>query len=109
MKRMYTIATLIVLAILVTAISICWTPNMILCIPALVFYALSLFKSKETSKDKSVDLHLISLSTSAVIMVLQIFATLGQSAFACNLTALIMSMFNSVFLFLLWKHSRVQK
>ena len=64
---------------------------MIVCVPALVFSSFSFFTSKEKPRYKSADLHLISLSISAVVMVLQVLIMLGKNTFACNLSALIMS------------------
>lgn len=108
MKKAYKIAILFALAVLVTVISIYWTRNVILCVPALVFFSLYLFKSNEQSKCKSVDLHLISLSISSVILVLQVLVMLNKNAFTCNLTALIMSVLNTVILFSLWARNQSQ-
>lgn len=107
MKKAYKVVILIVLAFLVAAASVYWAPDMILCVPALVFFAFSLFKNKEKVKNRSADLHLISLSISAVILVLQGIIMLDQESFICNLTALIMSVVNFILLLWLWTRNRV--
>ena len=106
MKKTFKVAILVVLAILVAVVSIFWTPNMILCVPALVFFSFSLFTSKEKLRCKSADLHLLSLSISTVVMVLQVLIMFDKNTFACNLTALIMSILNTVLLVLLWARNQ---
>lgn len=108
MKKACKVASLIVLAILVTVASVYWTPNMVLCVPALAFFSFSLFKNKEKPKSTSADLQLISLSISAVIVVLQVLVILDQNVFICNLTALFMSVLNTILLLWLWTRNRSQ-
>ena len=102
MKTACKISVLIILAVLVTVISIYWTPNVILCVPALVFFSLSIFSKKEKKQCNPVSLSLITLSISTVILVLQILVLLDKNVLTCSITALIMSVLNTIFLFWLW-------
>ncbi len=101
MKNLYKVVILLLIAILVSVVAIFWTPNVILCAPVLVYFSLVSFKGKK-SNNKNTDLHLVALSTSVVIMILQIFILLDKNRFACNIAALLMSIINTLLLSVVW-------